>query len=361
MDKEISGLLEGKPDLGDLAAESLAFAERCALTLRSDRCAVLVTGERRHEMLNGLVTNDVTDLKESGREALLLNRKGRVLTDLRVLPRAADLLLDAPQSGSTNLLSTLQKYLPPIYARFEDASESLGEVGLYGARAADVFAGLGIAVPGEPLAVREIDLASAPALLIRNGRLAGDGVELIVPRQALPGLLERLLPVVRELGGRAVGSRALEIARVESGIPLYGVDVSEENLTQETGLEEEAVSFDKGCYLGQEVVARVHFRGQVRRLLRTLRFYRASAASEPPESWGELPAPGTVLHGSDGELGRVTSAVSSPRFGPIGLGYLKTEVALSEGAPELSWSDAGRAGVARVQGPPLVPFGDSVV
>ncbi len=362
MDKETTGLLlDGAPDLGDWEAEHHAFAESCALTLRADRRSVLVTGERRAEMLNGLVTNQVTDLEDAGRHALLLNRKGRVLTDLRVLPRAADLLLDLPRSGLENLLATFKTYLPPIYAGFEDASESLSQVGLYGPQAATAFATLGLQPPEEHLGVVEIELADAPALLIRNHRLARDGIEIIAPQGVLPDLIEVLLPVVRERGGRAAGSTALEVARVESGIPLYGVDFSEENLTRETGFEGEAVSFDKGCYLGQEIVARVHFRGQVKRMLRTLRFYHSATPSQAPQSLAELPAPGAVLSGRGGEVGTVTSAVRSPRFGPIGLGYLKTEVALSEADPELSWSDAGRQGPAVNHGLPLQPFGDESV
>ncbi|UCC81629.1 MAG: folate-binding protein YgfZ [Gemmatimonadota bacterium] len=356
MDREIAGLLEGAGDLGDWEAECRAFHEGCALALRADRCTVIVTGERRAEMLNGLVTNQVTELGHTGRHALLLNRKGRVLTDLRVLPRVTDLLLDLPRSGSENLLATFRKYLPPIYAGFEDASESLGEVGLYGPQTAGVCATLGVRTPDEHLGVREIELADAPALLIRNRRLARDGVELVAPREALPDLIDLLLRVVREHGGRAAGSRALDVARVESGIPEYGVDVSQENLTRETGLEGEAVSFDKGCYLGQEIVARVHFRGQVKRLLRTLKFYRSAMSSEAPEGRGELPAPGAALRDRDGELGTVTSAVRSPRFGPIGLGYLRTEVAVSEVSPDMTWSAAGREGVAVIHGPPLQPF-----
>lgn len=358
MDKELTGLLEGAADLGDWEAEHRAFSESCALALRADRCAVLVSGDRRAEMLNGLVSNKVIGLEHTGRHSMLLNRKGRVLTDLRVLPRAADLLLDVPRSGSENLLATFKKYLPPIYAGFEDAGASLAQIGSYGPRATAVFAALGIEAPHEHLGVREVELANASALVIRNRRLARDGVEVIVLREALADLIDRMLPAVREHGGRAVGSRALEVARVESGIPLYGVDMSEENLTRETGLEEEAVSFDKGCYLGQEIVARVHFRGHVKRMLRTLRFH---PSTEPSEGWGELPSTGAVLcHGGD-DVGTVTSAVRSPRFGPIGLGYLGTEIALSEAQPEMTWSGAGREGTAFVHGPPLQAFGGDTV
>jgi folate-binding protein YgfZ len=360
VDKELAGLLQGATDLGDPEAEYRAFGASCALTLRADRGAVLVAGERRAEMLNGLVTNQVTDLEHTGRHALLLNRKGRVLTDLRVFPRAADLLLDIPRSGLENLLATFQKYLPPIYATFEDASDSLGQLGLYGPGTAAAFAAFGFQAPDEHRGVRAIvaggGAGSAAALAIRARRLAGDGIELIAPREAISDLVERLLPVVREQGGRAAGSRALEVVRVESGIPRYGVDVSDANLTSEIGLEGEAVSFDKGCYLGQEIVARVHFLGQVKRALKTLRFSGSAASPEPPGTWEDLPTVGTVLCRGSDEVGTVTSAVLSPRFGPIGFGYVTTEIAVSEPRQEMTWSDAGRTGAAVLYGPPLQPF-----
>lgn len=360
MDKELTSLLQGAAQLGDWEAEYRAFGEGCALTLRADRCVVLVSGARRAEMLNGLLSNQVTDLVDTGRHAFLLSRKGRVLTDLRVLPRAADLLLDVPRAGSQSLLAAFQKYLPPIFAGFEDASARLGQIGLYGPQATEVVAALGLQAPAQHLGVEEIEVTGAATLIVRNRRLAGDGIELIVPRAALADLVDKLLLLVRQQGGRAAGSKALEVARVESGIPLYGVDLSEENLTRETGLEEEAVSFDKGCYLGQEIVARVHFRGHVKRMLRTLRFYRSAVPGQPPESWGELPAVGAVLRREDVDVGTVTSAVRSPRFGPIGLGYVTTEIALSKTPLGMGWSAAGRQGTAVQHGPPLQAFGQAV-
>jgi folate-binding protein YgfZ len=341
MTSELAALLDGASELSDWRAESRAFVESCALVARPDRGAVSVTGERRAEMLNGLLTNQVTHLTDAGRHALLLTAKGRVLTDLRVLPRASDMLLDVPQSGLVNLLATFKKYLPPLYAAFEDASDALRQLGLYGpetAAAASRF--LGGELPNGHLAVREVQLEDDPVLVIRNRRLAPDGVELIASAAAVEQLASRLLAAVNELGGRPAGLRALEVARVEAGIPAYGVDISEENLAQETGLEEEAISYDKGCYLGQEVVARVHFRGHVNRHVRGLRFA------------DERPGPGATLHDGDKQVGAVTSAVSSPEFGPIGLGYVRREV---EPLANLRWRHGGAEGEVRVAELPFRP------
>jgi folate-binding protein YgfZ len=164
--------------------------------------------------------------------------------------------------------------------------------------------------------------------------LAGDGVELVAPREAAGALIERLSASVRDREGRVAGSKAVEVVRVECGIPRYGIDISESNLAQETGLEGAAISYDKGCYLGQEVVARIHFRGHVNRRLGGFTLV------------GDLPSGGAALREETGkEVGLVTSAVESPDFGQIALGYVRREV---EARARLSWSDGGREGTATV-------------
>jgi folate-binding protein YgfZ len=169
---------------------------------------------------------------------------------------------------------------------------------------------------------------------VRSRRLAGDGVELVAPREAAGALIERLSASVRDREGRVAGWKAVEVVRVECGIPRYGIDISESNLPQETGLEGAAISYDKGCYLGQEVVARIHFRGHVNRRLGGFTLV------------GDLPSGGAALREETGkEVGLVTSAVESPDFGQIALGYVRREV---EAGARLSWSDGGRQGTATV-------------
>jgi folate-binding protein YgfZ len=338
-DGTVSLLLEGAPDLGDWRAECRALAETCALAYRSDRSAVVVSGERGSAMLNGLLTNDVAELVDSGRHAMLLTAKGRVLTDLRVFPRPEALLLDVPRHGLVNLLAAFRKYLPPLYATYEDAGERLNMLAVYGPDAETATrSALGVAVPESHLGVREVDIENSPGLLIRNRRMGGDGVELITPSEAAAGLASRLLAAVQALDGRAVGTQALEVARIEWGIPAYGVDIDESNLAHETGLEDEAISYDKGCYLGQEVVARVHFRGHVNRRLRGLRFH------------GEGGPRSSALYQGDKEVGTITSAVDSPDFGVIGLGYVRREI---EPATELRWGDDGGSGAVTVEALPF--------
>ena len=326
-------------DLGDWEAEYRALTHGCALVARGDRRLVRVEGERRLEMLNGLLTNQVADLEGVGRHAMLLTPKGGVLTDLWVLPRPDDVLLDVPHGGLRNLLDAFRKYLPPIYATFEDASSTLRRVSLYGpdatATLADAF---GIVSPEEHLGARGVTIDGVPLLVVRNRHVAVDGVEIFVSETALADVGKGLLTAVSERGGMASGSRALDVVRVEQGVPEYGVDISQDNLVQETGLEQQTVSYDKGCYLGQEVVARVHFRGHVNRHLRSLRFVDTAAAV------------GATLLDGEKDVGVVTSSVESPEFGPIGLGYVRREVVPPA---ELTWLDDGIRGAASVLDAPV--------
>jgi folate-binding protein YgfZ len=281
-------------------------------------------------MLNGLLTQKVTDLSGAGRHALLLTAKGRVLTDMRVLPRADDLLLDVPREGLGNLTEAFTKYLPPLYATFEDASAVLVQLGVYGPRAgAAVRDALGAEPVSGHLALAESEVDGKPVLMIRNEWFFTDGLELIVLAADAEPLATRLLEGVRRQDGRVADGRAFEVMRIESGVPRYGADMSEANLAQETGLEDVAVSYDKGCYLGQEVVARVHFRGHVNRHLRGLKFD------------DELPGVGAKLFADEKEVGVVTSAARSPALGPIGLGYVRRELETPAG---LRWSDGPNHG-----------------
>jgi folate-binding protein YgfZ len=331
--------LTAASELGDFEAEYRALVDTCGLAARSDRGCVVVSGDRRDEMLNGLVSNQVAGLSDVGRHAFLLTAKGRVLTDLRVFPRAGDTLLDVPRSGLPNLLATFKKYLPPIYATFEDVSEAVTQLAVYGPEAATaVQDALGLEPPTEHLATSGHDLDGRQVLVIRNRWLGSDGLEFIAPADAARALAEHLSKAVGAAGGRPVGARALEVVRIESGLALYGVDISDDNLAQETGLEGEAISYDKGCYLGQEVVARVHFRGHVNRRLRGLEF----------DADGAVPGSALSLAGKD--IGQVTSVANSPDLGPIGLGYVRREV---EPPASVRWSEGGVSGDARILELPL--------
>jgi folate-binding protein YgfZ len=337
---EVSRLIQARLAAADQSREYRALVGHCALVARDDRAAVSVEGPRAAEMLDGLVSNRVTGLVEEGRQALLLTSKGHALAVLTLFPWPGGVLVVVPRAALTNLLTVLGKYLPPRLAVFADRSAELEQLGLYGPRAAEAArAALGVDLPDAALGVREVEVGAGRVLLVRDRRLAGDGVEVIAPGALAPGVAVALLDAAEARGGGVAGAGALEVVRVESGVPLYGVDVSEDNLAQETGLEGEAIAYDKGCYMGQEVVARIHFQGHVNRRLVGLGFEGQVAA--PPRA---------ILRVGPRAVGAVTSSVVSPDLGPIGLGYVRREVELGA---TVGWENGGSAGRATVVRPPF--------
>lgn len=365
-------------DFGDPTAEHAALIETAGVLDDTDRRVVRVWGERARRMISGLVSNDLAPL-DRGRAvySFLLTPKGRPLADVRVLPAGGpaeededeELWLDTPAACLENLLDHLRRYLPPIYARFEIHAtvRRLGVVGP-GADRVVVRAASRLGWPQPPDSSTPSppsplnDLADVPPLasveppvpaegadaaglprLVRREEREGPGWDLYLPASDVPTVWRALEEAGRKEGGRAVGRAAWEVFRVERGVPAYGTEIDLEVLPQETGQEARAVSVDKGCYTGQEVVARIHYRGKVNRLLRGLEFEtppdgatpESPAAGPPP-----LPSPGTELYRAGRAVGRVTTAVHSPRLGPIGLGYVRREVspgdrvAISSDGPE---------------------------
>lgn len=279
-----------------------AWAETVA-----DRLDLL--GEDRVRFLHNLITCDVREL-EPGATArgFLAHGKGGVLAVVDVLAHDDRLRLVLPTGRSEAVRGHLEKYRVAERVEIEERVD-LVAIALRGARAPEALAALGLPVPdagqhrtgelaGASLGVRREVRGREPRYELEHASADRDDVVA-----ALSGAPERV-------GLVAVSAAAIECARVEDGEFAWGVDYGEENFPQETG-ELTAVSFTKGCYLGQEVVARIHYRGGVQRVPRGLRFA------------GEPPAPRTELFHDGRPSGRVTSVARSPRFGPIGLALVQ--------------------------------------
>lgn len=301
---------------------------------RDDRALYRATGPRVVEMLDGILTNDL-ESAPPGRAvwALLLTPKGKILADPRVLKREEGLCLDVPAVAVPAVEAAFKKYLPPRFATVERWNGA-GILGVYGPGAAGTASeATGRPAPEEPGTFVEAARGDSTALIVRDDALGLDGCEILADGAFRAELRAALESQAAATGGVLIDDAAFEALRVEAGFPRYGTDVTEENLVQETGWEARAVSYDKGCYVGQEVVVRLHHRGHANRRLRGLRF-----EGEPAEA----PAPGTPLFAGAKAVGAVTSAVRSPRLGPIGLAYVRREVEtgarLRVGAP-----DAGAA------------------
>jgi folate-binding protein YgfZ len=178
-----------------------------------------------------------------------------------------------------------------------------------------VFAG----IPGQPLASTKIsDPTLGEIYLANHARLVvGSGFDLFVPNASLSAVADRLIAAAKALGGGACGWQAWETARIEAGIPRYGMDMDETSLPLECGLETRAITYTKGCYLGQEVINRIHSVGHVNRALSGLRLL---------DQGGNLPQRGDKLFQAGKAVGHVTSAVRSPLLkAGIALGYVRFE------------------------------------
>jgi folate-binding protein YgfZ len=324
--------------------EYAALRSSAGVVDRSTRGRMRFTGDKAGDVLAGLVTNDVSALKAGqGQYAAALTPKGRIVADVRILAGADWYLVDAPSRAWAGWTALVRKYVNPRLALYRDESSALCDVGIFGpdsARVASAAAGVAAETLAAlaPYAHAEGSAHGARVLVVRAPDLRGDGFDLVAPLE----IHDALRADVVAAGARAVGQPAWDAARIEAGFPEWGVDMNDETLPQEANLDElDAISYSKGCYTGQEVVARIHFRGHVNRHLRGLRVMDAAA----------LPPAGAQLFDDAGAaVGDVRSTAHSPRLGGIALGMVRREI-----APGASLAARWDAGEARVEVSPL-PF-----
>ena len=305
----------------DPSREYSALRDACGAVRRDERARWVFAGENAAATLAGLVTNDVESLTPgSGCYAAALTPKGRIVADVRVLRRESDFLVDVAARACVGWADLVRKYVNPRMAKYADVSEATGCVGTYGPRSTTQFArvsGIDVATL-TALAPYHHTLATVGGKSVRVVRSPDFGVvgyDLITEASDADAVFEALIAG----GARAVGLTAADIARVEAGRPEWGIDMDDATIPQEANLEElHAISYTKGCYTGQEVVARVHFRGHVNRHLRGL------VADHP------LPPHASVVSSDRADVGDVRSSVVSPRFGPIALAMVRREVAMGE-------------------------------
>lgn len=323
---------------GDDAEEYGHLTGAAGLLDDTDRGLVRVGGRQPRRMLNGLLSNDLSPLDE-GRAvySFVLNAKGRPVADVRAIPAGEEVWLDAPAACLAPLLEHLERFLPPLYARFE-LREDRHRLSLAGPLAREALSRLVGGPSPDSLAPLEV-VAGDPdtgLVVVRREEAEGPGFDLYVPGESLETTWAELAASVVAAGGGPAGRRAADALRVERGIPAYGYDMGPENLAPETGQEARAISHTKGCYTGQEVVARIHYRGHVNRLLRGLAFHEP--ADRPFPDGLPVHHAGLPLYLEDRAVATVTTAVRSPRLGPIALAYVRREV---EPGTELSLEPGG--------------------
>jgi len=303
----------------DTAGEYRAAREGAALVELRERGVLAVTGPQRQKFLQGMLSNDVAGLRPGhGQQAAFMNAKGAIQALLRVLVEENAIALETTTERLGTLQRSLEHYRVAAPVRFAPRPVSI--LALVGPRATSVLEAVGASAPADsPDAHVAASLAGVAVRVVRAADLPGGGFVLQVPPEAASAVAEAL----RHAGAMPIGTPALDALRVEALRPWYGSDVDEENLLHETGLLSECHSPTKGCYVGQEIVARLAGRGgNVNKALRGLRL--SSPASR-----------GSAITDAEGkQVGRVTTAAVSPRLGPIALGYVHRS-RFAEGTPVL--------------------------
>ena len=299
----------------ELDAQYRQLREECGLLDRSGRGKLLISGPDAAEFLQGQLTNDVEGLAPGeGCYAALLDRKAHIQADMRVLRLPdGEIWLDTEAAAREPVRRHLETYKIGREVEVADLSEERAILSLLGPRSAEVA---GTAALPEH-AVEAARIAGVDALAAGTDA----GLDLIVSAEEAERLREALL----EAGAAEVSPEAAEIVRVESGRPRFGVEMTSEAMPAEAGIVERAVDFQKGCYIGQEPVARLHYKGRPNRRLRGLRL---SAPARP----------GEALRLGEKEVGRLGAAVVSPAHGPIALAIVRRE---AEPGAELAVGEDG--------------------
>lgn len=311
-------------DYGDWRAEYHALREAAAVFDLSFRGRICLLGNDRVRFLHGQITNDIKKLQVGeGIYAALTTAKGKMESDLNVFNLPDELLLDFEPGLTEHISQRLEKYIVADDVQIVDASPHYGLLSVQGPKAAEVVQAVGLAANGLPEKERAIakfsDATLGEIYLASQSRVfAGRfGFDIFVPNNSLGAVADKLIAAAKKLGGCGAGWTALDTARIEAGIPRFGADMDETNLPMEC-IEAGAMSFNKGCYIGQEVLNRIHAIGHVNKEMRGLRL---------ADDLKALPQKGDKLFHNGKEVGYITSAIKSPTLNAnIALGYIRREV-----------------------------------
>lgn len=304
---------------GDPALEQAAMREGAIVVARSARGRMTFEGAKAAEVLTGLVTNDVLALSPGlGQYAAALTPKGKILADVRIFARETDLLVDVPPLAWVGWHDMIRKYVNPRLARYAAVTDSTVQWAVYGPRAGAVVAASTGADAAAlealaPYAHLSVPRGDGAVMIVRVPETSFAGYELIAPAALQPSLADALI----ESGAVRAGADAVDALRIEAGRPEWGIDMDETTLPQEANFDElHAISYTKGCYTGQETVARVHFRGHVNRMLRGLRFDESRTVMRGA----------SLVDASGNTAGDVRSVGHSSSHGGIALAMVRREV-----------------------------------
>ena len=321
---------------GPMPIEYAAIRRSCGLLDLPHRAVIEMTGEDRLDFLNRMVTQELRGLEPLHvRRSFWLNRKGRIDADLRVIELGDRTLLELDAHALTRTIQTLPAFVFTEDVTFRDATGKTHRLTLHGPGAAALLDTAAEPTDDRPAAslsqgeATTARIAGASIVVVRDDSAGEVGLELLVPIDAATRVFDRLL----EAGGwrwdapenfdpgaararvQPIGWLAYNVARIEAGTPLYYLDFGPDSLPHETGVLHDRVSFRKGCYLGQEVVARMESLGQPKQRLVALRIDPAGEGRETPQ-----PVTGDAVFAEDGgdkPIGAVTSSTISPMLGGV--------------------------------------------
>ncbi len=303
---------------GDAGAEFAALRGGCGVYDLGFRAKISLSGGDRVRWLNGMVTNNIRDLPVGqGLYAFLLNPQGHILGDLYAYNRGESIVVDTDRGQAEKILRTFDHYIIMDDVEVANLSEQLTALGIAGPKAHEVMQKAGIDLPDlQPLQVDEMkcdcDCGCLNCTIVRTDD-AIESYEIWLTAEHVRPLWNQLV----KAGASPTGSEAMELQRIVSGIPRYGVDIRERDLPQETE-QARALNFNKGCYVGQEIVERIRSRGAVHRK------FMGFVIEGAPQI-----AAGMKIVSGDKEVGEITSAVSPPGTNKtVALGYVRREVGM---------------------------------
>jgi folate-binding protein YgfZ len=296
--------------LSDSRTELTALVARCGI-YRPERSLLSLTGRDRTRWLNGMVSNNIRDLAAgNGVYAFVLTPQGHIQADVYTFNRGESLAVETDRGQAETLLRIFRKYIIMDKVEIEDLSEKITVIGITGPKCGEALASLGLSTDLGTLQLADVNWNGGIVVtLMRGDNPSFPNYELWVPREYADSIWNALL----QAGAVEVHEQTLETFRILCGIPKVGQDTREKTLPQETG-QERALNFNKGCYIGQEIVERIRARGAV---------HRAFVGFEVE---GNVPAAGTKIQSEGKEVGEITSVAAEPLKGKrVALGYLRRE------------------------------------
>ena len=294
----------------------------------SSRGTIALTGADRRSFLHGLLTQDIAALSPGGGAyAAYLTPQGRMIADMRVIETGERTLLSVERAVAASLALRLDSLIFSEDAQVKDITSEVDEVRVHGPSAAGTIERvLGASLTG--LSAQYDNLAVDRCTIVRDAAFGVPGFDIYVPRPEAPALSEMLLGA----GAVRAGADTLETLRIEAGRPLFGVDMDTDTIPLEAGIEDRAISFTKGCYVGQEVIIRVMHRGHGRVARRLVRLRMPG---------GAVPRAGDKVLSGDQPVGQITSGADSPKAGaPLAMGYVHRDHAAPGTALLVNGSEA---------------------